>query len=215
MAVLQSENIDFGLPNKTTFLDESALIHHLLSLRVDALEKKIFEKTDNLEERLYHVENTMGETGANPILWNDMDFSLDGGFLQVKKKEKTMPDITEQNTRAECEKIVSRAIEFLTDWDESQDIKLQIQYAAIIVGKIEMIKKKEFIQSSEIRKKICTLLRNVIRLNITDEVFTKVQIDLLKKGFQLLISLDTKKEDMLQLNRQFRKEGLMTMPSWE
>ena len=110
---------------------------------------------------------------------------------------------------------IEQAIELLTEWEETQNIKIQIEYGEVITKKIENIKKNDWIQSDDTRKKICTLLRNVIRLNITDDVFTDQQIKLLKRGFSILISNTVQKEDMLQLNREFRNEKLMTMPSWE
>ena len=115
----------------------------------------------------------------------------------------------------ECKVIAERAIELLTEWEETQNIKIQIQYGTVLTKKIDNLKKKDWIQSDDTRKKISTLLKNVIRLNITDDVFTDQQIKLLKRGFSILISNTVQKEDMLQLNREFRNEKLMTMPSWE
>ena len=115
----------------------------------------------------------------------------------------------------ECRAISKRAIEILIKWSGTQDIKMQVQFAAITVGKTDNLKKNIHIQSNEVKRKVCTLLRNVIRLNVLDEMFSQEQIELLKRGFLLLAADDVKKEDMLQLNRELRKENLITMPSWE
>ena len=58
-------------------------------------------------------------------------------------------------------------------------------------------------------------LRNVIRLNASDEVFTKQQLAVLKKGFTFVTAEGVQKADLLQLNRELRKKGLATMPAWE
>ena len=137
------------------------------------------------------------------------------GESRRKSGAKRINAIDNKNTLQECKQVIDRVIEILAEWCETQEIKSQIQYAAIIVAKIENIKKKDFIQKDEIRKKICTLLRAVIRLNVTDNVFTKEQILLLQKGFLLLLSDNVQKKDMLQLNREFWSEHLETMPAWE
>lgn len=111
--------------------------------------------------------------------------------------------------------IAVRATEILSDWKETEDIRMQIQYGALIVGKIENLKKKESISSDGIRKKICTLLKNAIRLNISEGKFSKEQVQLLKDGFSLIVAEHVQKEDMLQLNRNLRNAALQTMPAWE
>lgn len=115
----------------------------------------------------------------------------------------------------DCRKITERAMEILSEWEEEEDIKIQVQYAAILVGKLLNLKKKDVIHSDDTRNKICTLLRNVIRLNASDEVFTKQQLAVLKKGFTFVTAEGVQKEDLLQLNRELRKKGLATMPAWE
>lgn len=111
--------------------------------------------------------------------------------------------------------VTSRAIEILSEWEETEDIRIQVQYAAILVGKIDSLKKKDAVRKNEVRRKVCTLLRNVIRLNIAEEVFSEGQIKLLKEGFALVEAENIPKEGLLQLNRKLRNSGLQTMPSWE
>lgn len=124
-------------------------------------------------------------------------------------------NIITQSLLPDREDISKRAIEILSKWSEFQDIKMQIQFAAVIVGKIDRLKRNASIQSDDIKRKICTLLRNVIRLNVAEDLFSQDQIELLKKGFMLLDADDLKREDLLELNRELRKENLMTMPAWE
>ncbi|WP_168356542.1 hypothetical protein [Petralouisia muris] len=59
------------------------------------------------------------------------------------------------------------------------------------------------------------MLKNVIRLNIADKMFSREQVQLLKDGFLLISEEKLQKEDLLQLNRKLRTEGLQTMPAWE
>ncbi len=115
----------------------------------------------------------------------------------------------------ESQKTVTRSMEILSKWEENDDIRIQVQYAALLIGKIDNLKKKNIIRTNEMRKKICTLLRNVIRLNAVEEMLSKEQLYLLKEGFSVIITENIRKEDLLRLNREFRKAGLQTMPAWE
>ena len=134
---------------------------------------------------------------------------------QRRTKGKRENNLVNKNDIQDCKKIIDRTLEILADWSETQDIKLQIQYAAVIVGKIENIKKTDYINSNNVRRKICTLLRNVIRINVTEFVFSEEQILLLKKGFLLLLFDQIPKKDMLQLNRELLAQQMITMPAWE
>lgn len=183
----------------------NTILNNVMLLKVNALDDEVVKLNDRVT-KLEQVRPAREQEEYASI------FVCEEGR---KSNAKRTGNADEKNTLQECKKIVERAIEILAEWCEIQDIKAQVQYAAIVIGKIENIKKKEFIQSDEIRKKICTLLRNVIRLNFTDAVFTREQILLLKDGFTLLVSDNVQKEDMLRLNREFRKKNLMTMPAWE
>lgn len=130
-------------------------------------------------------------------------------------KKRNMSSTCETNSLQECEKIIQRTTELLDEWEETEDIKVQVQYAALVVGKISNVKKKQYVSSDVIKVKICTLLKNTIRLNVAEEMFTKEQILLLKKGILLILKNDVEKDALLQLNRELRTEGLLTMPAWE
>lgn len=198
----EKQNVDFVKRRQhyETFKDS------LLLLKVKTLDDEVVQVKDRLS-KLEQLQHTQRSLNADNFFTNAVE-------PQKSNVEKKLY-LDDNSTLQECESIVERAIEIVTEWSKTQDIKLQIQYAAVIVGKIENIKKKEFIQENEIRKKICTLLRTVIRLNVTDTVFTKEQLLLLKRGFSLLVSDSVQKEDMLQLAREFRSEHLMTIPAWE
>lgn len=184
----------------------NTILNNVMLLKVNALDDEVVK----LNDRVTKLEQ------VRPVREQEEYASIFVCEEEGRKSNaKRTGNADEKNTLQECKKIVERAIEILEEWCEIQDIKAQVQYAAIVIGKIENIKKKEFIQSDEIRKKICTLLRNVIRLNFTDAVFTREQVLLLKDGFTLLVSDNVQKEDMLRLNREFRKKNLMTMPAWE
>lgn len=183
----------------------NTILNNVMLLKVNALDDEVVK----LNDRVTKLEQ------VRPVREQEEYASIFVCEEGRKSNAKRTGNADEKNTLQECKKIVERAIEILEEWCEIQDIKAQVQYAAIVIGKIENIKKKEFIQSDEIRKKICTLLRNVIRLNFTDAVFTREQVLLLKDGFTLLVSDNVQKEDMLRLNREFRKKNLMTMPAWE
>lgn len=120
-----------------------------------------------------------------------------------------------QNDWREIESAATRAAEILSDWKKTEDIWMQVQYGGRIVGMLEKLKEKESISTDEVRKKVCTLLKNAIRLNISEGRFTKMQLQLLQEGFTMIVAEQVQKEDMLQLNRKLRNEGLQTMPAWE
>lgn len=137
----------------------------------------------------------------------------------IAEKRRRMRAARRNNTAfreyMQCQDIIDQALKILSDWSKTRNIKLQIQYAAAIIGKIDNLKKIDYIRSNDTRKKICTLLKNVIRINVADIVFSRRQIFLLEKGFSLLLSKQIQKKDMLQLNREFLEQQLMTMPPWE
>lgn len=186
------------------FMDN--LIGQMSLLKADYTRAEI----DTLNERITTIEKNMELWGkkTSPIL-----FPLD----EKQKKTKVKIEINQPNKDSlqDCKKIISRTLEILSDWSGIQDIRLQIQYAAVVTGKIDNIKKTDYIQSNDTRKKICTLLKSVIRINVTDIVFSEEQISLLKKGFLLLLTEQIQKTDMLQLNRDFIAHQLPTMPAWE
>lgn len=152
----------------------------------------------------------------NRVFWEEGEqngrFSLGS---ERRKLETSDTKVQGQNDWQECQGIVERAAEILTEWEEAEDIRLQVQYAAILVGKIDRLKKTETVGTDDVRRKICTLLRNVIRLNAAEEQFSQEQIQILKTGFSMITDEKVQKQDLLQLNRKMMKEGLQTMPAWE
>lgn len=201
-----------SVQNMTQKKSELGLSSIYLQLMNGIILNKI-EQSDYEIQELKKRLNRMEQDSA--LLTNSRNYEIfkTGAEKSVIVKQTT--DVSQYNEYEDCKKITERAFEILTEWEVNQDIKVQIQYGAVIIRKIEIIKKKDWIQANDIRKKICTLMRNVIRLNIADKVFSKRQLHLLKRGFAILMSDTMKKEDMLQLNRKFRDEGLMTMPAWE
>ena len=181
-------------------------IERLVLIKPDS----VSNEKDKLNERVTSLEKEM-ELWQNAFI--QAIFSIDE--RQKRTKVKRENNLVINNSIYDCKKVVDRTLEILAEWSEAQDLRLQIQYAAVITGKIDNIKKMDYIQSNDIRKKICTLLRNVIRINVTEDVFSKEQISLLKKGFKLLLSEQIQKKDMLQLNREFLAQKLSTMPAWE
>ena len=172
----------------------------------------MIQKIDRLEQQVADIESRLEKSGQNKKSHN---LYL---TFEARQKREQAPKKTEEISNSpwqSCKKIVERALEILTEWEEADDIKIQIQYAAVMVGKIEKLKKTDVIQADDIRNKISTLLRNVIRLNASEEIFSREQIALLKEGFSLIIANNIQKEDLLQLNRKLRKKGLATMPAWE
>ena len=174
-------------------------------MKLEAISKDL----ENLEMRTNRVE--AGHDLLNNR-WKDLSACVETKHKTITRKVD-QADATE--LLRECSEISKRAIEILSKWSEFQDIKMQIQFAAVIVGKIDRLKRNASIQSDDIKRKICTLLRNVIRLDVAEDLFSQGQIELLKKGFMLLDADGLKREDLLELNRELRKENLMTMPAWE
>ena len=177
----------------------------MMFLKVNDLENHI----RNIEDRLVHSEQGLG------FLLGEKAVNIP--FESLNRRIIERDKIVSQNVDGwqECQKIVERTLEILNVWEGIDDIKIQTQYASVIIGKIDNLKKKEIISFDEVRKKVCTLLRNVIRLNFGVEVFTKEHILLLKEGFSSVIKMDIQKESLFQLNKKLRKAGLLTMPAWE
>lgn len=164
------------------------------------------------------MDKKTGLSGAEQLFFLEEGEESGCFSLANERKRETIRKNINLNTESdwqEAEKIAIRAMEILSDWKETEDIRMQVQYGALIVGKLENLKKKESISSDGIRKKICTLLKNTIRLNISEGRFSKEQVQLLQDGFSLIVAEHVQKEDMLQLNRNLRNAGLQTMPAWE
>lgn len=176
----------------------------------------MFLKTEDLYKDLGDLKKRVDKYDLeNPFLDYQRKISFSTEDARLKTNKKAAYGSKEVDIAQECRAISERAVEVLAKWSEIGDMRAQVQFAAVIIGKIDKLKRNSFIQSDEVKNKICTLLRNVIRLNVTDDIFTQEQIELLKKGFILLVADDVKKENLFQLNRELRKENLITMPAWE
>lgn len=176
----------------------------------------MFLKVNNLEEQVQNIEDRLSQSEQRlGFLLNekDMNVPIDSLKRRIIEREKSVSQSTD--SWQECEKIVERALEILSDWENADDIKIQTQYASVIIGKIDNLKKVDIISYDKIRTEVCTLLRNVIRLNFEKDIFSQGQIALLKEGFSLVIKRDIQKETLFWLNNKLRKEGLLTMPAWE
>ncbi|MDE7310382.1 MAG: hypothetical protein K2N87_01990 [Eubacterium sp.] len=170
-----------------------------------------------MDQHISELGNRMEKLEQNSeLLWEtpaDQYLSLGSRRKREQRQKKT--EIAAIDHGDICRKMVDRALEILTEWEDIDDIKIQIQYAAIIVNKIANMKRQDLIYTDDLRKKICTLLRNVIRLNASAELFSKEQILLIKEGFSMIIAENVQKEDLFLLNRRLRRKGLETMPAWE
>lgn len=171
-------------------------------MKVDSLEEQILDLNHEIIKIKDWVFLEKGEKNKR--------FSLEN----KRKRENNISSCVSDDWK-DAQKIVARAVEILSEWEETEDIRMQVQYAAIIVGKIDNLKKIDIIHSDAVRNKICTLIRNVIRLNIAEEIFSRSQLGLLQDGFLLISKEKLHKDDLLQLNRKFWKEGMQTMPAWE
>ena len=170
-------------------------------------------KVDHLEEQVLDLSYEINDMKD----WIFLEKGEKKERFSLENERKSADNITFRISGEweESKKIVTRSMEILSEWEEKEDIRIQVQYAALLVGKIDNLKKKDIICSNDVKKKICTLLRNVIRLNAVEELLSKEQIYLLREGFSAIISENIQKKDLLQLNRKFRKAGLQTMPAWE
>ena len=194
-------------------------------------EALLYNKILDIENRLQKIENKLENVDIENRLQEEYAIEYEN-FLWVgkakwgislrderkreyKKREHKKIELQYDNNCHECRSIVERCLELLTEWENISDLRAQIPYASLIVGKITKLKKMNEIASDEVRKKVCTLLKLVIRLNASEAVFSKEQIDLLKQGFSLLIGEHIQKDDLFELNRQMLKEKLVTMPAWE
>lgn len=184
--------------------------------RQEIFNQEMLTEMKNLQESFLDVKNELEEVKQNWVFLEEGGqngrFSLEN---ERRKLEAGDNKVQGENDWQECKEIVERAVEILTDWEEMEDIRFQVQYAAILVGKIDKLKKTETVGTDDVRRKICTLLRSVIRLNVAKEKFSQEQIQVLKTGFSMIAGEKVQKQDLLQLNRTMLKEGLQTMPAWE
>lgn len=196
MGIMQSER------EYTYVLDSQAFLQSAMLMKVDNLEEQVLGLSYEINNMKDWVFLEKGEKNERFSLENERKRAENVNSCALGEWE-------------ESQKIVTRSMEILSKWEENDDIRIQVQYAALLIGKIDNLKKKNIIRTNEMRKKICTLLRNVIRLNAVEEMLSKEQLYLLKEGFSVIITENIRKEDLLRLNREFRKAGLQTMPAWE
>ena len=196
MGMMQSER------EYTYVLNPQEFLQSAVRMKVDHLEEQVLDLSYEINDMKDSIFLEKGEKKERFSLENERK-SADNITFRISGEWE------------EYKKIVTRSMEILSEWEEKEDIRIQVQYAALLVGKIDNLKKKDIICSNDVKKKICTLLRNVIRLNAVEELLSKEQIYLLREGFSAIISENIQKKDLLQLNRKFRKAGLQTMPAWE
>lgn len=194
-----------GVENQELWVNPAAVMNQLTLFKVNKLEEQLL----NHEKRLSDIEQ---EQSGQIMYGNQEIFSMEE---RGKVKKKNVGRACETDSLQKCEKIVKRITELLDEWQEAGDIKFQIQYAVLIVGKLSNIRKMLDISSDNRKIKICTLLKNAIRLNVTEEIFTEKQISVLKYGTGLLIEKEITTDALSQLNRELRMAGLQTMPAWE
>lgn len=189
------------------YISQDKLYNTILFQKVEQLDQKIgylLERDQEKEQMELHSVEWKIEESPKYVPKGKL---ATGNIEHSRKKQQQ-----EQRT---CDEILDRANAILGEWEKTSDIRIQIQYATIIIKKIENLKKLEYIAGNDAGKKMCTLLRNTIKLNSDKELFTSEQIELIRNGLKKVISADVTKEDMLQMNRQLRKERLRTMPAWE
>lgn len=196
MGMMQSER------EYTYVLDPQEFLQSAVRMKVDHLEEQVLDLSYEINDMKDWIFLEKGEKKERFSLENERK-SADNITFRISGEWE------------ESKKIVTRSMEILSEWEEKEDIRIQVQYAALLVGKIDNLKKKDIICSNDVKKKICTLLRNVIRLNAVEELLSREQLYLLREGFSAIIAENIQKEDLLQLNRKFRKAGLQTMPAWE
>lgn len=189
-------------------VNQQDVINQLLFMKIEKVEESVLNLA-NEQEKKKQKQVFLEEGGQNGR------FSLENERRKLGTREDKENKVQEKNDWQESQKIVERAVEILADWEEAEDIRIQVQYAAILVGKIDRLKKTGTVGTDDVRRKICTLLRNVIRLNAAERRFSQEQIQILKTGFSMIAGEKVQKQDLLQLNRTMLKEGLQTMPAWE
>lgn len=153
MGTIQNEKEQIYFLNKQEFINQM-----------------VVAQMEDLQKSFLDVKNEVEEMKQNRVFWEEGE--QDGRFSlgsERRKLETSDTKVQGQNDWQGCQEIVERAAEILTEWEEAEDIRLQVQYAAILVGKIDRLKKTETVGTDDVRRKICTLLRNVIRLNAAEE----------------------------------------------
>ena len=178
----------------------------------------LFQKLEQLDQQLGYLldkNQESDQTELHSVEWKIEEFKkfVPRGNTTSGRIENSETKL-QQDQRA-CVEICDRASAILGEWEKTSDIRIQIQYATIIIKKIENLKKTEYIAGNEARKKICTLLRNTIKLNSDKALFTPEQLGLIQNGLEKAVSADVTKEDMLQMNRLLHNARLRTMPAWE
>ena len=173
----------------------------------------VLMKMNDLEEQILDLDNEI--KNVKDLVFLEKGERTEHFSLENKRKKENNIGSCVSGEWDEAQKIIARAIAIFSEWEETEDIRMQVQYAALIMGKVDNLKKIDIIHLDEVKNKICTLIKNVLRLNIAEVMFSDNQIQLLKDGFLLISQETTQKDDLLQLNRKLRKEGLQTMPAWE
>lgn len=114
---------------------------------------------------------------------------------------------------SDCKDLVEKCNAKLDRCYDGEDIRIQIQYATIILKRIDNMRKLDCLKANSSKMKALALIRMVIKLNMNHSILTEEQINVLKGAFNSICEDNDK--TIISLSRSFRGVGLETMPSWE
>lgn len=179
------------------------------------------EQSNNAYQYIFHAERTETKAvrtdNAPKLLLIDIDAQTNrGNIINLSERHRNgNSQVISYDGLQKCQKTIERSLEILDEWKNTDDIQMQIQFASVLIAKLDRLRKSDFVKENAIKINICTLLRNVIRLNTTDFLLGEKQVEVLKQGFLLLLKEDLARENLFTFNRSLKEERLMTMPAWE
>lgn len=115
----------------------------------------------------------------------------------------------------EYENLINRSLVLLDKMRNNDDLRIQIQYTAILIKKIDKIRTLDVVKNNKNRMKIFAFLRLVLKINSDEVLFNNEQIDLFYEAFERIEKEEDSKYYVKQYTFSFMDVGLTTMPSWE
>ena len=130
MGMMQSER------EYTYVLNPQEFLQSAVRMKVDHLEEQVLDLSYEINDMKDWIFLEKGEKKERFSLENERK-SADNITFRISGEWE------------ESKKIVTRSMEILSEWEEKEDIRIQVQYAALLVGKIDNLKKKDIICSKK------------------------------------------------------------------
>lgn len=175
------------------------------------------QRSDNIENEMKVLSNEVEKLKKKDesVKWKTVTVNSSMNVASEVKRTEDIHNVEKSGKydMSSCKELIEKCNAKLDDCYDEEDIRIQIQYAAILIKRVDNMRKLDCLKNNSWKMKELALIRMVIKLNMNDSILTNEQIEVLKGAFHSI--LEDTENNIISLSRSFRKVGLETMPSWE